>query len=587
MMRRLTRRGAVVLAALGMAACTGTVGGRGSGDDPGGSEPGTPGTPGKPGNPGSPGTPGNPGQPGPGTGGSTGTGPVPITPGVEVPGRTPLRRLTRPQYNATIRDLLGLNENAAGDFAGDEDAGGFASNIVSPIGEQQVEQYHAAAESLAGKAVAAGLTRLAPCAPPKATAAACADEFVRAFGKRAFRRPLTTEEVDRYKTVYGVGANGADFQAGVTLVITAMLESPNFLYLPEIGDRRALEKDGMPFDPYETASRLSYFLLGSMPDDELFAAADAGALKNADQVSAHARRLLASPKARDSIASFFTQWLELTDLGTLDKDAMLFPQFTPALRTAMADEIATFGKGVTLDLDGRLETLLTAGFSYPNAGLADLYGVPTTARAGANGATKIDLPKGQRAGLFTLAAVMAQYAHPDQTRPVGRGYLVSDKLLCLTPPPAPDNVNAMLPKPDPNVTTRERLDAHRKEAACASCHQLMDPYGLTFENYDAIGRYRTSDGKKPVDASGKALPEIGDVKDALDMMAKLAKLGTVRDCVTTQWFRYAMGRVELRSDSGTLAAAEAAFAKTDYGMRELLLGLAATRGFRYRALPQP
>jgi hypothetical protein len=501
----------------------------------------------------------------------------------ETPSATPLRRLTRVQYSNTIRDLLGLTGDFGASFVGDDDAGGFESNIISPVSDAQVEQYYRTAEDLAGKAVSAGLDKLAPCPAPR-TETTCADDFIRGFGKRAFRRPLTGEEVDRYRQVFQAGRDGGDLASGVTLVLTAMLQSPSFLYLPEIGDARALEKDGAPLDPYEVAAKLSYFVLGSMPDDDLFAAADAKALRTPEQIGAQVRRLLKSSKARDSIVSFFEQWLELGDLPSIDKDATLFPEFTPALRTAMRDEIAAFADHVVREGDGKLQTLLTSVLSFPAGPLLPLYGLPGKTAP----ASGVELPREQRSGLLTLAGVMATYAHPDQTGPVGRGYMVSDKLLCITPPPPPDNVNAMLPKPDPSVTTRVRLEKHRTDPACANCHGLMDPYGLTFENYDAIGRWRASDGRNPVDASARGLPGgIGDVKDALELMTKMASSDVVRGCMVKQWFRYGFGRQEVVTDEGTLSAALAAFAAADHSIPDLLVGLASSRGFRYRPAIAP
>jgi hypothetical protein len=500
---------------------------------------------------------------------------------------TPLRRLTRAQYNNTIRDLLGLSGDFAGTFAGDEDAGGFRSNITSPLGEPQVEQYLRAADDLAGKAVTAGVNKLAPCAQPTPAAAAetCAADFIRNFGKRAFRRPLSNEEQARYLTVYKAGADPAGptaFAEGVKLVLSAMLQSPNFLYLPEVsGSRPAGSTSGpLALDGYEVATRLSYALQGTMPDEELFAAADMGALRTPEQIDAQARRLLGSPKARDSIVSFFQQWLEVSDILALDKNPMVFKEFTPELRVAMRDEIDAFVNEVTLTSKGNLASLLTATFGYPSGPLQALYGVP--AKAGP--ASRTELPKGQRAGLLTLAGVMAVYAHTDQTGPVGRGYMVSDRLLCITPPPAPDDVNAMLPPPNPNITTRERLEAHRNNPSCASCHALMDPYGLTFENYDALGRYRTTDGIKPVDATGKGLPGgVGDVANAIELMAKLAQSPAVQSCLARQWFRYAFGREERPDDEGTLGAAMDAFKRNDFKLTDLMVGLATSSGFRYRA----
>jgi hypothetical protein len=564
MMASLRLWSAVAAVAAGLSGCTGSVGDAGSTPGPGGSPAPGPGSPTNPGGPGNPATPGGPAA-------------------AEHPGRTALRRLTHLEYNNTIRDLLGLKEDFAGAFSGDEDAGGFAANTVSPVSEALADQYHAAAESIAGKAVAAGVNKLAPC-PAASSPDTCAQDFVRGFGRRAFRRPLTPEEIARYKQVYTTGAAGADFGSGIGLVVTAMLQSPNFLYLPERGDRKAAEKDALPLDPYETAARLSYFITATMPDVELSAAADQGALRTAEQVTTQARRLLSTPQAGDSMASFYLQLLEMADLSTIDKDPKLFPQYTPAVRAAMSAELTAFASRTTLEGDGKLETILTSGQSYPSAPLAPIYGLSGGA---ATGNAPVTLPKGQRSGLLTLPAVMAVYAQTDQTRPVGRGFLVADKLLCNTPPAAPDNV-PMLPPPAPNVTTRERRANHRSDPACATCHALFDPFGLTFEIYDPIGRYRTSEGNKPIDASAKGLPGgFSDVKDATELLPQLARSETVRSCMVKQWFRYAMGRVEATEDEGTLAAARAAFAKADFGVRDLLVGLATTRGFRYRALPQP
>jgi hypothetical protein len=361
-------------------------------------------------------------------------------------------------------------------------------------------------------------------------------------------------------------------------VVSALLQSPNFLYLPEVGVARLAEKDGVPLDPYEVASRLSYFFLGSMPDAELFVAADMDKLRLPEQVAEQARRLFKSPKARDSIISFYQQWLEISDMLLTEKDTKVFPTFTPALRTAMRDEVSAFVDNVTRTGDGKLQTVLSASFSYPSGALYEVYGLPAGAAA-----ARTELPRGQRAGLLTLPGVLSVYAHSDQSGPVGRGFLVSEKLLCVTPPPPPDNVDATLPKPDPNSSTRERLERHRTDPTCNSCHGLMDPYGLTFEIYDAIGRYRTKDGPRTVDATATGLPNnVGDVKDAVELMGKLAVTAEVRRCVTTQWFRYGFGREEGRDDAGTLAAALAAFAKTDYTLPDLLVGMSATRGFRYR-----
>ena len=567
-MGQRTFRSAVSLAAVLLLACTGSVGSSQSGREGGGSGSGDPAQPGGSSRPGGGGS--NPGMETPPPGGGDPTG----VRGDETPGHTPMRRLTQLQYNNTIRDLLGLEGDFAGGFAGDEDVAGFLSNGISPVGEAQVEKYHLAAERIAEQAVAAGTGELVPCAAtPNAE---CANTFVRDFGLRAFRRPLTDEEIERYTAVFNAGqTTDGSFNGGVQLVITAMLQSPHFLYLAEPAHPDQKPGTIVPLDGYQIASRLSYFLRASMPDDELFKAAGAGALSSADEVAAHAQRLLGSEEARSAVAAFHRQWLEIQDLSAASKDAEVYPDFNAELRKGMEDEIASFVSQAVLGDEGTLKALLTSRKTAVNAPLAEHYGV--------TGTGEVELPATERAGLFTLAGVMALYAHPNQSAPVSRGYLVSEKLLCITPPPAPDNVNSELPPPAANVTTRERLERHRTDPSCASCHMLMDPYGLAFEIYDAVGSYRQEDGGRPVDASGTGLPKIGDVQNALDMMAKLAEVDDVRACLTRQWFRFGLGREETKTDDATIAAALEAFGKNDYKLSDLLVGLTTTAGFRYRA----
>jgi hypothetical protein len=360
-----------------------------------------------------------------------------------------------------------------------------------------------------------------------------------------------------------------------------MLQSPYFLYLPELGEPAAAASR-VALTPYELASRLSYFFLGSMPDDDLFVAADNRKLGTPDQIAAEARRLLGTPKATEALVGFHRQWLMLDDILSTTKDETAFPEFTPALRQAMDDEISAFVTGVLRDGDARLDTLLDANFSFVQGPLFELYGLPAPAAGTAGGAVRVEFPAGQRAGILTLAGTMATFAHPDQSSPVARGLLVSDRLLCVAPPVAPPNVDTSVPPPDPNVTTRQRLEAHRANAACSACHGLMDPYGLAFEHYDGIGRYRTKDGLQPVDATSM-LPEIGFVKDAVDLIGHLAKSDRVRRCVVQNWFRYGLGRTETDKDATTLASIADAFARADDRIPEMLVAMVSSDGFRYRA----
>jgi hypothetical protein len=524
-------------------------------------------------------------------GGGTG-GPGPVTGGAEPgPGEargqlapTALRRLTRAQYNNTVRDLLGIAGAPASAFGLDEDEGGFAANAKAPVKELQLEKYREVAEELAGKAVS-DLPRLAPCAPPVRPEAECLEEFLRDFGRRAYRRPLSSEEAEQYRALFAVGREGGDFASGLSLVVSTMLQSPNFLYRPELGDPARAGREGLPLTHYETASRLSYYLQNTMPDDELFAAAAAGRLGTAEEVGGHARRLLASPKARDSVVSFYMQWLQVEDLPTVEKDPEVYPLFTPEVRAALRDELEEFVDQVARRAEqggGTLESLLTARFSFLRGPLFALYGVPAGGTAA--GLRKTDLPAGQRAGVLTLAGIMARHGHPDQSSPVARGYLISDRLLCVVPPEPPEDVDANVPKPDPNVSTRVRFEQHRTRPECAACHALMDPLGLAFESYDGTGRFRTVDGKVPVDASSelRGTDQDGPVANAVDLVGKLARASEVRSCMVRQWFRYALGRLDGEGDKPALDVVLRAFARDGHRLPDLMVALAASHPFRFR-----
>jgi hypothetical protein len=498
--------------------------------------------------------------------------------------RVALRRLTRVQYDNTVRDLLNIDSNPAADFGLDEDDGGFAANDRAPVEALQVERYQAAAEALAQKAVA-NMATLVPCAPPKGVEAACLDDFLHHFGKRAYRRALTSDEIAAYTQLFTVGkGTTGDFSSGISLVISTMLQSPHFLYRPELGDSAAAGEEGWPLTPYEVASRLSYFLESTMPDDDLIAAADAGKLATPDDITTQARRLLDGPKARDTVISFYEQWLEMENLVTLEKDPIAYPSFTPDLAAAMRDELREFVDYVMRQGDGRLETLFTADFSFLRGPLYDVYGLKAPSGAAAATPARTTLPAGQRSGLMTLASVMAQHSHADQSSPVQRGYVMVSKLLCIVPDPPPMNVNNAVPKPDPNVSTRVRFEEHRANPACAGCHGLMDPLGIPFEIYDGMGRYRKTDGMKPVDPASElqGTDQDGPVKDAVELVGRLAKTTEVRSCMANQWFRYAFGRMDTPDDEGIVNAALAGFVRSDYRIPDLMVGLASTKGFRYR-----
>jgi hypothetical protein len=497
---------------------------------------------------------------------------------------SPLRRLTRSQYDHTVRDLLGISGTPSEDLSPDEKVGAFFSNASAPVSELVAEQYMRVAEDLAELAVPSMAT-LVPCDVAAADPSACGAAFVDAFGPRAFRRPLTADERAALVALFEAGSADGGFEGGFTLVVEGVLQSPQFLYHLEFGLPAADGEDVVALDGFELASRLSYFLWDSMPDDELFAAAADGGLDTPEALRAQAERMLADDRAGEAIASFHLQWLKLDKLPALEKDATAYPTFAPDLRAAMAVETARFADHVVRVDDGRLETLLTAPYSFLDGPLFALYGV--TPPADHDPSQPVDLDPTQRSGILTHASVLATHAHADQSSPVRRGVLVREHILCQQLSPPPPDVDVVPPEPDPTASTRERFEQHRTDPACAACHELIDPLGFGFEHYDGIGAYRAEEAGKPVDASGEIigtdLPD-GTFDGALELGQMLADSETVRTCVAQQWFVYGFGRTRGEGDDCSFDELTAAFAEADYDIRELLLAIVATDSFRHRRL---
>jgi len=543
----------IVLLAIGFSACTGRISEDAVSDTPPGSKP-----------------PAGTG----GQGGMMGGGGTMMPPpmGPNAPGASPLRRLTVREYNNTLRDLLGI---AAGsqDLGVDQDAGGFAvGGPVTTSGD--AARLLDAAEQLATSA-AAKITSLLPCATVPADAAGqgeCAKKFITQFGRRAFRRPLAADEVTDLMAVYNAHRGGEinyPFDQAIRSVVAAMLTSPFFLYRAEGANVPPVKEQGLVrFSSHELASRLSYTLWGSMPDDALFAEVDAGRLSTPEQIEAQARRMLKDPKVKDAIADFHLQWLYVDGLPKEPPKDPKFTAYTPQLVTAMLSETAGFANEVFAS-DGKLERLLTGTWTPGDPALAKLYGTMDPA---------------QRAGVLTQASFLAMHANAGDTNPVRRGAVVLRRLLCNDVQP-PANMDVGQPKPPaPNLTTRERFAEHA-ENPCASCHKLTDPIGFAFENYDPIGAWRTMEQGKKVDASGTLNLTGGDLKfsNAVELMRGLATSSEVRECVATQWLRYFARRNETAGDTASLQAAGEAFAKSSYDLRELLVALTRARAFTHRS----
>ncbi len=498
---------------------------------------------------------------------------------------SPLRRLTREEYNNTVRDLLNDSSAPAGGFAGESIGGsGFATPGI--VSAQDVSGYMDAAEALSSASMSKLISGL-NCDPALQGDAICAKRFVESFGGRAYRRTLTAaEEADLLQVFTEAGAlpGNVTFTDKLQLLVRAILQSPQFLYHWELGLSAPKVANGVVrLTPYEVASRLSYFLWSTMPDDALLGAAEANRLGTPNDLAAEVTRMLQDPKARDTVTSFHSQWLKLDNLLRIVKDPTTYPLFNDALRRDMKAENAAFVNHVLLDSDAKLTTLLSATFSFVNEPLAKLYGVTGVTGTGLR---KVALNASERAGILTQTALLSTTANAYEGSLILRGKLLREQFLCqrLAPPPA---VVPPIPALAPGQSLRERSVIHMSNASCKVCHELMDPIGYGFGNYDAIGAYRTTEAGKTIDASGSISGLDGSDQSfngPAELAALLSTSSQVRNCVAKQWFRFAFRRAELPEDAPSLSSAFDAFEKADYDIRTLLSALAQSPSFSYRSL---
>jgi hypothetical protein len=283
------------------------------------------------------------------------------------------------------------------------------------------------------------------------------------------------------------------------------------------------------------------------------------------------------------VSSFFADWLELDGLPDRTKSAAAYPDYNAGVQAAMLDETKTFVESVSFGGDGRLSTLLGAPYSFVNQTLGNLYGMPVSGAA----LMKTNLPAGQRAGFLTQGAFLALTGNADGSNPVRRGKFVYEKMLCHELPPPPANV----PNPKPasaGGTTRMRFAEHSQNACAKGCHQVMDPIGFAFENYDGVGKYRTTDNGMPVDATGSITldGQPRSFKDAIELIGFLAQSPEVRRCFAGEWSRFALSRKDTDADAASLQAVAAAFSADTATVQDLLAAVATMRSFRYRS-PSP
>jgi hypothetical protein len=532
-------------------------------------------------------------DPGAGPGG-TGT-PTPTTPR---PGMTPnpdlctavapspVRRLSRAEYRATVRDLFpGVSVDY--DLVSDPAEHGFENRaeLLTPQ-PLLIEQYSDVAAEVAAQAIVDTASWM-PCDPGVDGEDACARTFLSEIGERIFRRPLTADEVDRYSAFIAAESALADFETGVQLALEAMLQAPQFLYRMEVGDPAgASSLDGaVALSAWEVATRMSYLFWGSTPDDVLLDKARAGELSTPEEREAEARRLLDDPRAAGMLVEFHRQWLDFDQIADEPKDPDRYPEYTSALSDAIREESDRFVSRVMWQGEGTVEALLTSRETEVNDVLAELYGVPAPSGGGWAEAT---LEEAERAGILTRASFLTGRAHRLEGSPPLRGVFVYERILCRTPPSPPPDADLTEPASSSGstaMTNRQLFEERTSPTACRGCHSTFDGLGNAFEHYDAIGRFRAVDNGQPVDPTGtfSADGETWTIDDAIDLSGHLATSDEALGCVAGHWFDYVSGQQSSAEDQCRVAAVYDAFSASGGDIRELLVAFATRPELAHRS----
>lgn len=535
------------------------------------------------------------GDPPGGDGDSTCVGCTPS--GVQIADSTRFPRLSHAQWENTVVDLfqLGTPTGLSGSFAPDQLGGKFFDNNNDGLEVTPTlwADYQKAAEDIALQVTSdpALLAKIVPADLP-AAGDAKARAWIERFGARAWRRPLEAAEIDRMATLFAEGPTHYPaldpFTAGVRVSLEGFLQSPHFVYRPELGadaDANAL----VALSDYEMASRLSYTLWNTMPDDALFDAAGKGDLTKDASLRAQVDRMLADPRARATIRSFFDQLGTAKQYEQLQKNATMYPDFDPAVGAEMREELGRFVEYVVMDKGGGLPDLFTDRTTFVTDKLAAIYGIdPATLSFDADGFAKVQLDPAQRSGLLTRAGFLAWKGTPSQPDTILRGVYVNLRFICQDLGDPPDAAaGAMLGS---ETTNRDRVNALTGPGTCgATCHgSFINPVGFAFEHYGALGEYRTEDAGQPIDSSATFAFSDGEksYKDAIELSDLLSTSPQAHRCFAKHWIEFTLARDLVDADDALID-----FVRDDSvagaSVQEMLASLLTSDAFRYRLTVKP
>jgi hypothetical protein len=540
---------------------------------------------------------GNIGGHGGGGGGSSGqTGPLCVQ--GAAPPTTRVRRLTKAEIQRSATGMLGIDVSSALANLDSDSAvnGSFTNSDGLVVSDSFANGLNLAADAI-GTSFKATVTRSAfdaACFTSDSSAATCADTFIGTLGKKAFRRDVTSDDTTGLKAVYMAGRDlGTDgdvadrFASGLSWVVRAVVQSPNFLYLTELGEAAVGNGQRTTITSDEIAAALSYSVVGMPPDDDLIAAAAARQLGTPDERATQVSRLIAAyPDAfKQQMRLFVPQWLGI-NFGKTEwqKDSEALPMFSPSLKAALQTETDMLIDDWAAASDGpRLDTLLTSPAGFLNSVNAPVYGMSVSGSA----FQKMDLDPGQRAGILTLGGFLGSTSHAAETSPVMRGKVIMQKFFCREPPPPPPNVPPLPPvSPTAPTTTRARFATHLADDTCKACHGYFDPMGNAFEGYDALGAFRTEENGFPVDTSGMLVGAAGGdkpVANGIELVTLLAASPQTHECVSRQMFRFTVGRPEAPFDGCMIADAAQAMAGSS-DLRQVITKIVTSDSFVVRTV---
>jgi hypothetical protein len=523
----------------------------------------------------------------PGAGGTSTTQPPFLNPPAYQPAAGLLRRLTQTQFQNSVRDLLGVQVDTS-DLQDDDWTGGFAvigASILSSS-EDGVVAFQQQIESAVDTVISDSAQRqaLLGCTPSGMANDACIKGFAQSFGLRAWRRPLVAAEVDRIVALAAKAATDLGSAVeGARWATVAILNSPNFLYRAELG--AADPAGALRLTGYEMAGRLAFLIWNSGPDKALLDRAESGALATADGIRTAATALLDAPSGREAVGSFAEEYMQLHKVLQQPKDP-IFTEYTPTLQAAFVRDMRETWASVALDEGASTLSVLTTTKAVVNSELAQLYGLDTAGLTPTTFELRTLPADGTRAGVMSKAGFLSQWANQQEGSPTLRGKFMREAFLCLTVPPPPEGTNTQFDDPPPgeHLTKRQKLEIHRQDAKCAGCHALMDPLGLPFENFDAIGRYRTTDDTLPVDPSGDFNGH--PVANARELGQVMSTDPLVAQCFVRKYYSYAVGHREREVDGSVINSLYASFQASGFKFRQLILDVVTSDAFSSVA-PQP